>query len=104
MSDAALGYQSDHRVSLMRLAAESPQLAPLCIEVAHQHDCLEDVKTKMHELPAEMRAVVRAELTSVAREREQSWGAWWRSLRGWVTTGAAVLAGLASLYSAMFHR
>ena len=86
----------------MRLAAESPHLAPLCIEVAHQHDCLEEVKEKMHTLPNEMRTVVRSELTAVAKERSRTWGERIRGLRGWLTTIAAVIGCVAAVY-ALFH-
>jgi len=98
------GYESsDHRAALMRLAAESPHLAPLCIEVAHQHDCLEELKDAMGNFPVEMRQIVRSEFEAVATEREQSLGAWWRALRGWVTTIAAVLGGTAAIWTAFHH-
>ena len=103
MSDAASWVRSDHRAALMRLAADSPHLAPLCIEVAHQHDCLEDVKQRMIDFPSAMGAIVREELESVANKREQSLGAWWRAARGWLTTGAAILAGAAATWNALHH-
>jgi hypothetical protein len=77
----------------MRLAAESPNLTPLCIEVAHQHDCLEDMKEQIAELPDHVRDSIRKEMVTSSEAR-------WRSARGWLTTLAAVIAAAAATWGA----
>jgi anti-sigma-K factor RskA len=104
MSDGAATFDwqepYNHSMALLAVASKDPALAMI---LNHQHDCIEALKEQMGKVPGEMRMIVREEFKAVATEREQSWGAWWRATRGWITTVAAVSGATAAIYSALFH-
>ena len=89
------GEPYDHSMAIMVVASKDPALAAI---LNHQHDCIESMKDALGKVPGDMRQIVRSELESVAAEREQTAGAFWRSARGWLTTIAAIAAAILSAF------